>query len=45
MEAFLAVLGVLLLVSFALIRAAAKSSKTRQMNENRRAARRYDSSV
>jgi hypothetical protein len=42
MEAFIVLLVLLLSFSFALISFAAKGSRTRQREENRRAARRYD---
>jgi hypothetical protein len=42
MEAFIVLLVLLLSFSFALIIFAAKGNRTRQREENRRAARRYD---
>jgi hypothetical protein len=45
MEVFIALLALLLSFSFAFIVFAAKGSKTRQRDENRRAARRYDNGL
>jgi hypothetical protein len=44
-EVFIALLGLSLFVGFVLIIVASKGSKTRQLDENRRAARRYDNGV
>lgn len=45
MDVFIAVLALLLSVTLVLIIIAAKGSKTRQLKENRRAARRYDDAM
>lgn len=42
MDLFLGLLAVLLSIGFVLIIVAAKGNKTKRLEENRRAARRYD---